>query len=158
MRRLSGLAAIALAIVCSFAGPASAQGLRILIDNPEGPKKFKVIRADELANWMADSKSHIKVYDANFPDTRVRMGVIDGAHLLSSYDNYNIAKELPADKNAKIVFYCFDKRCMASDAAAERACDAGYKNVYVMGDGIIGWHMMGEPIHQVTEAEAVSTE
>ncbi len=158
MRRLTAPAAIALTIVFAFAGHASAQGLRILIDNPPGPKKFKVIRADELANLMADPSSHVKVYDANLPDTRVRVGVIDGAHLLSSYDTYNIAKELPADKNARIVFYCFDKRCMASDAAADRACDAGYKNVSVMGDGILGWRLMGAPIHQVTEAEAVSTE
>ena len=158
MRRFSALTALALAIVFALATHASAQGLRILIDGPQGPKKFKVIRADELANLMADSSSHVKVYDANLPDTRLRMGVIDGAHLLSSYDTYNIPKELPADKNARIVFYCFDKRCMASDAAAERAIDAGYKNVSVMGDGIIGWHLMGAPIHQVTEAEAVSTE
>jgi len=145
-------------IVFALAGHASAQGLRILIDGPQGPKKFKVIRADELANLMADSSSHVKVYDANLPDTRLRMGVIDGAHLLSSYDNYSVAKELPADKNARVVFYCFDKRCMASDAAAQRAIDAGYRNVSVMGDGIIGWRVMGAPIHQVTEAEAVSTE
>ena len=130
-------------MVFALASHASAQGLRILIDDPPGPKKFKVIRADELANLMADSSSHVKVYDANLPDTRVRVGVIDGAHLLSSYDNYNIAKELPADKNAKLVFYCFDKRCMASDAAADRACDAGYKNVSVMGDGILGWRPDG---------------
>jgi len=158
MRRLVASTSIALTIVLAFATHASAQGLRILIDDPQGPKKFKVIRADELANLMADSSSHVRVYDANLPDTRLRMGVIDGAHLLSSYDTYNIAKELPADKNARIVFYCFDKRCMASDAAAERAIDAGYKNVAVMGDGIIGWRVMGAPIHQVTEAEAVSTE
>src|SRR5580704_11032742 len=103
MRRLSTLAAIALTMVFAFGPHASAQGLRILIDDPPGPKKFKVIRADELANMMAEPSSHVKVYDANLPDTRVRVGVIDGAHLLSSYDNYNIAKELPADKSAKLV-------------------------------------------------------
>jgi rhodanese-related sulfurtransferase len=158
MGRFSRLTAIALTIVFAFAAHASAQNLRIIIDDPPGPKKFKVIRADELANLMTDPASHVKVYDANLSDTRQRFGVIDGAHLLSSYDNYNVAKELPADKNAKIVFYCFDKRCMASDAAADRAVAAGYKNVTGMGDGILGWRMMGEPIHQVSEAEATSTE
>ena len=103
MRRLIGSTAIALTIVFAFAAHASAQNLRIILDDPQGPKKFKVIRADELANLMADSSSHVAVYDANLPDTRKRFGVIDGAHLLSSYDNYNVAKELPADKNARIV-------------------------------------------------------
>ena len=145
-------------IVFAFAAHASAQNLRIILDDPQGPKKFKVIRADELANLMADSSSHVAVYDANLPDTRKRFGVIDGAHLLSSYDNYNVAKELPADKNARIVFYCADKRCMASDAAAQRAVEAGYKNVSVMGDGIVGWNLMGAPIHHVSTAEAESTE
>jgi len=158
MRRISALAAITFAIVFAFAAHASAQSLRILIDDPPGPQKFQIIRADELANMMEDPSSHVKVYDANLVDTRERVGVIDGAHLLSSYDNYNVAKELSADKNAKIVFYCFDKRCMASHEAARRAIDAGYKNVSVMGDGIVGWRIMGAPIHQVSEAEAQSRE
>jgi rhodanese-related sulfurtransferase len=158
MRRWSVLTAIALTIVVGFAARASAQSLRILIDDPPGPEKFKTIHADDLANSMEDPSSHVKVYDANLADTRQRFGVIDGAHLLSSYDQYNVAKELPADKNARVVFYCFDKRCMASHAAARRAIDAGYKDVSVMCDGIVGWRLMGAPIHQVTEAEAAGTE
>ncbi len=158
MRRLPSLVAFAFTIVFALAVRASAQSLRILIDDPPGPQKFKIIRADELANMMEDPSSHVKVYDANLIDTRERVGVIDGAHLLSSYDNYNVAKELPADKKANIVFYCFDKRCMASHEAARRAIDAGYKNVSVMCDGIVGWRIMGAPIHQVSEAEAHSTE
>ena len=108
MRRLSALTAIALTIVLAFAAHASAQSLRIILDDPQGPEKFKIIRADELANMVADPSAHVTVYDANFSETRERFGVIDGAHLLSSYDNYNVAKELPADKNTKIVFYCAD--------------------------------------------------
>jgi rhodanese-related sulfurtransferase len=158
MRRVPALAVVTLAIVFAFAAQASAQSLRILIDDPPGPQKFKVIRADELANMMEDPSSHVKVYDANLVDTRERFGVIDGAQLLSSYDNYNVAKELPTDKNADLVFYCFDHRCMASHEAARRAIDAGYKNVSVMGDGIVGWRIMGAQIHQVTEAEAQSKE
>jgi rhodanese-related sulfurtransferase len=158
MRRFSALTALALTMVLAFAAHASAQSLRIILDDPQGPEKFKVIRADELANMVTDPKSHAVVYDANFPDTREHFGVIDGAHLLSSYDNYDVAKELPADKNANLVFYCYDKRCMASHFAARRAIQAGYKNVSVMGDGIVGWAMMRQPIHQVSQAEAQSAE
>lgn len=158
MRRSSVSAALVLSILLAFAARASAQNLRIILDDPPGPEKFKVIHADDLANMKADPASHVAIYDANFPETRTRFGVIDGAHLLSSYNDYNVAKELPADKNTPLVFYCFDKRCMASHAAARRAIDAGYKNVSVMCDGIVGWAMMSAPIHHVTEAEASSTE
>ena len=36
-------------------------------------------------------------------------GVIAGAKLLSSFDHYDIQKELPADKNAPLVFYCSNR-------------------------------------------------
>jgi rhodanese-related sulfurtransferase len=34
---------------------------------------------------------------------------------------------------------------MASHEAARRAVKAGYQNVSVMGDGIMGWKAAGEP-------------
>ncbi len=57
---------------------------------------------------MADPAAKVQIYDANHPSTRERFGVIPGAHLLSSSGNYDVAKELPADKNARLVFYCTD--------------------------------------------------
>ena len=44
--------------------------------------------------------------DANGPGFRQKNGVIPGAKLLSSFDKYDVAKELPADKTAPLVFYC----------------------------------------------------
>lgn len=41
---------------------------------------------------------------------------------------------------------------MASHAAARRAVAAGYKNVEVMGDGIVGWFSLHEPIQHLTAA------
>ena len=158
MNRPSALVAIALMLFFALTTRASAQNLRIILDDHQGPEKFKLIHADDLASLMTVSSSHVQIYDANFPDTRERLGVVDGAHLLSSYDNYKVAKELPADKNAPLVFYCYDKRCMASHFAARRAIAAGYKNVSVMSDGIVGWYLMHEPIHQVSEAEAEGTQ
>jgi rhodanese-related sulfurtransferase len=150
--------AVALTLLFALSARASAQNLRIIVedDNHSGPDKFKLIHADDLANMM--SKSPVQIYDANFPETRRAYGVVDGAHLLSSYDNYNVAKELPADKNTQLVFYCYDKRCMASHVAARRAIDAGYKNVAVMSDGIVIWHAMNEPIHHVSQAESMMVE
>jgi len=158
VRRQSVLAVIALALGFAFATRASAQALHIILDDRPGPEKFQLIHVPDLLTLMSDPSSHVQIYDANFPDVRMQFGVIDGAHLLSSYDNFNVAKELPPDKSTKLVFYCYDKRCMASHFAARRAIDAGYKNVEVMSDGIVGWYVAQQPIHRVSEAEAESTE
>lgn len=55
----------------------------------------------------------------------------------------NLAKVLPADKNATIVAYCGGPKCMAYQAAAEAAKELGYKNVKHMSAGISGWKEAG---------------
>jgi hypothetical protein len=95
-------------IAFAFATRASAADIGKILENKEGPDKFQVIHVADLTKLMADPASHVQVYDANHASTREQFGVIQGAHLLSSYDNYDVAKELPADKNTKLVFYCAD--------------------------------------------------
>jgi hypothetical protein len=67
---------------------------------------IKLIDVADLAALRADPNSHVVILDANVVPTRERYGVIPGARLLSSYDNYDVATELPSAKNAKLVFYC----------------------------------------------------
>jgi hypothetical protein len=43
--------------------------------------------------------------DCNGDKTRKKMGVVPGAILISDEESF-AASELPADKNAKLVFYC----------------------------------------------------
>ena len=62
--------------------------------------------------------------------------------LLSSSSEYKLT-ELPADKASKLVFYCANASCKASDAAARRAQDAGY-TVAVLQEGIMGWKKAGQ--------------
>ena len=92
----------------AFAPRVSAADIGRILQNTEGPDKFQIIHVADLAREMADPASKVQVFDANHPSTRERFGVIAGAHLLSSSDNYNIAKELPADKSIRLVFYCTD--------------------------------------------------
>ncbi len=47
--------------------------------------------------------------------------------------------DLPADKAAKLVFYCGGEKCHACHKAAQMALELGYKNVYIMPAGISGW-------------------
>lgn len=80
--------------------------------------------------------------DVNDAETRGKFGVIPGAVLLSSSSEYKLT-ELPADKASKLVFYCANASCKASDAAARRAQDAGY-TVAVLQEGIMGWKKAGQ--------------
>ena len=59
-----------------------------------------------LSALLADKNSHVFVYDADPANSREKMGVIPGAIVLSSWNKFDVATELPRDKNAKLVFYC----------------------------------------------------
>jgi rhodanese-related sulfurtransferase len=48
-------------------------------------------------------------------------------------------KDLPAEKNSTLVFYCSNLFCRKAPNAARRAKDMGYRNVHVMSAGISGW-------------------
>ena len=80
-----------------------------------GPSKVSV---QEMASLKREKKA--TPIDANGASTREKYGVIPGAVLLTSSSNYEM-KELPADKNAKLVFYRASEKCSASHTAAKRA-------------------------------------
>jgi rhodanese-related sulfurtransferase len=92
---------------------------------------------------LAKDKSS-KIFDANSNEFRAKNGTIPGAILLTSSSSYDVAKELPADKNASLVFYCAGARCSSSDMAAHRAAEAGYTNVAVLPEGLTGWKAAGQ--------------
>ena len=108
MRVLIRSIAVTLMLAVTLAANAFAADIGKILENKEGPDQFLVIHVADLAKLMAAPSSKIQIFDANHPATRERFGVIPGAHMLSSYDNYDVAKELPADKNTKLVFYCAD--------------------------------------------------
>jgi hypothetical protein len=103
------VSAILGAIVLSITTSAFAFDLASILNNrPKVPDKFGVIGVATLASMIDDPNSHVNIYDANGWGLRSTAGVIPGAHLLTSDDKYDVAKELPADKSAKLVFYCAD--------------------------------------------------
>lgn len=61
------------------------------------------ISIDDVQAGMAAKT--LTVFDCNGDKTRKRVGVIDGAILVDDEETYD-ASILPADKNAKLVFYC----------------------------------------------------
>ena len=68
--------------------------------------RFKLIHVNDLVALRAAPNAAVTVLDANAPDFRAREGVIPGAVLLSSDNKYDVAKELPPQKDARLVFYC----------------------------------------------------
>jgi rhodanese-related sulfurtransferase len=81
--------------------------------------------------------------DANTEETRSRDGVIPGAVLLSNYRDYDAAAELPTEQGKQVVFYCHSAMCGAAVEAARKAVAEGWRNVWVMPDGIRGWTEAG---------------
>ena len=75
---------------------------------------FGLIHVADLSAMMDRKDSKLTVLDANNEKTRKQSGSIPGAKLLSSDDKFDVQKELPADKTSKLVFYCANTQCMAS--------------------------------------------
>jgi hypothetical protein len=88
------------------AGSAYAFSLGSLINNQPENNGFKIISVADLQKLLANPSSHVHVYDANPEGVRESEGMIPGARPLTSSDNYDVAEELPSNKNAKLVFYC----------------------------------------------------
>lgn len=82
--------------------------------------------------------------DANGAATRQDYGVVPGAVLLSNYKKFDVAAELPPDKNKALIFYCSNTACTAAPTAATIALDAGYQRVHTMPAGIMGWVDAGQ--------------
>jgi len=115
--------------------------------------KIKTISIQELSK-MISSKEKTEVFDANVESTRKHVGIIPGAKLLDSPTQYDTAKVLPSDKSRKIVFYCANTMCTSSDMAAKRAIEAGYKNVFVMKEGVYGWKKAGMKLERTSAEQA----
>lgn len=75
----------------------------------EDAPKFKLIHVDDLVKLQQDPRSRVQVFDANDAEFRAQNGIIPGAKLLSSFNKYDVARELPADKKTPLVFYCVSR-------------------------------------------------
>ncbi len=90
-------------------------------------------------------KPGVYIYDVNVPE------LWEGGHLPGAIhiDRPDFHRLLPRDKKSTLVFYCANRLCLASRAAAEEASRRGYCNVYVMPEGIFGWMGSGRATESV---------
>ena len=78
----------------------------------------------------------VTIVDVNSPQSWLHARV-PGARNLNPM-NY-VEGDLPAEKDALLVFYCSNMLCRKAPNAARRAEGMGYRNVRVMSQGISGW-------------------
>ena len=105
MRKPAAILAVIGAIMI-VAIPAIATDIGSIVNNKPQPDNFQLIHVDDLAKLMADPNAHVRLFDADGPQVRKTEGMIPGARPLSSDSHYDVAEELPSNKNAKLVFYC----------------------------------------------------
>lgn len=109
-----------------------------------------LIHTADLDKMLKADKNAVHIFDVNNEKTRQNDGLIPGAKMINSSTAYDTSI-LPADKNASLVFYCANTKCMASHEAAKVAIKNGYKNVLIMADGIQGWKKDGQPTDKYTK-------
>jgi rhodanese-related sulfurtransferase len=95
---------------------------------------LNVISPGKLEQLM--QKQPVSVLDVNSRQSWLAARV-PSARPLDPID-YN-ESDLPADRDATLVFYCSNFMCRKAPNAARRAKDMGYRDVYVMSAGISGW-------------------
>jgi hypothetical protein len=71
--------------------------------------KFELIQVPDLTALLGQTAKPVYVFDANETDFRQKNGIIPGAKLLSSFDKYDVKKELPGSKASTLVFYCSNR-------------------------------------------------
>jgi rhodanese-related sulfurtransferase len=95
---------------------------------------LKSVSPDRLHQLIQDKSA--TVFDVNSPQSW-NAAHVPGAKNLD-HESYG-ASDLPADRNALLVFYCSNPMCRKAPKAAKRAKGMGYENVQVMSAGITGW-------------------
>ena len=134
--------AIVIALVIGALGAAGARAVACPSDESHAATpQLKQMSLSELDRLLEEKK--VSVFDANSEKTRAKFGVIPGAVLLSDIAKYPLDL-LPSAKDQKLVFYCANTKCTASSIAAHRALEAGYADVAVLPDGIMGWKQAGK--------------
>jgi rhodanese-related sulfurtransferase len=96
---------------------------------------LKTIAPNDL-HRLVQVPGQVSVMDVNSHQSWMKARV-PGARNLDPVDYKD--SDLPADKNATLVFYCSNPMCRKAPNAARRAKKLGYGNVRVMSAGISGW-------------------
>lgn len=95
---------------------------------------LKTVSPNELHRLVQSGA--VTTIDVNARQSWLRARVPGASNLDPT--GYQIA-DLPADREAPLVFYCSGPLCRKAPLAARRAIGMGYGNVRVLSAGISGW-------------------
>jgi len=109
---------------------------RMSIEDVEA--KLKEANEGKAAFYVFDNNAK-NVYDT---------GHVPGAKWVD-YEHIS-ATDLPADKEATLVFYCANEHCTACHEGAGSALKLGFKKVFIMPAGIAGWKKAGKRVEPVS--------
>ena len=101
---------------------------------------FQPVPMAEVARLM--NTPGVAILDVNVQEVWEKHHIPGAVHI----DSPDIAKFLPPDKGATLIFYCAGPLCESSGIAADESVMLGYRQVYVMRDGIFGWVKAGYPV------------
>lgn len=106
---------------------------------------YQLVTTSELKQLM-DANTEMLVVDARNPEEYQEVH-IRGAINIPEKEFSEHLDLLPADKSAKIVFYCNGVKCGKSKKAAQKALDTGYDNILVYAEGMPVWEEKGMPVY-----------
>ncbi len=107
--------------------------------------KFQVITTDELKKLL-DENASMTVIDARNPEEYQEVH-IKGAINIPEKKFSEHAGQLPADKGARLVFYCNGVKCGKSKKAAQKAAELGYTDILIYSEGMPVWEEKGMPLY-----------
>lgn len=125
---------VALSIAFAPVLIAGGEGEMALIN---GTKPISMAKAEALL-----SQKNAYAIDVNTEETHEEYGFLPNAIFANTAE---YAKLLPANKNAVLIVYGLNRLGYTASEAALAFSDLGYKNVYVMIDGLEGWILSGRP-------------
>ncbi len=148
-----------------FSGMALMASIVLFTLSPAWSSEQEAITPEQVPGVQTVNAEQVKeLADAGVPIIDVRpqraydKAKLPGASLLvydekslkaaefdASQDAFDL-KQLPADKNAKVVFYCNGATCWRSYKASRVAADAGYTNIKFFRGGLPEWKEKGLPV------------
>lgn len=145
--RLFSTLLVAAAFVTGGVSVATACPGEKMAKEKAGPT-YALIEVDQLAQWVDAKKA--KVFHAT-SEEKFAKAHIPGATRVD-YDGMT-ADALGAAKDDRVVFYCANTGCGASEKAAKAALKLGFVNVYVYKGGIDGWQAAGKQVATLDAAK-----
>ncbi|HZV82842.1 MAG TPA: rhodanese-like domain-containing protein [Geobacteraceae bacterium] len=107
---------------------------------------FTVVTSEEVKAMIDRQEPGLVVIDARSPGEYQEVHIKGAINIpWQMLENNPSALTLPLD--AKLVFYCNGYKCGKSPKAARQAAKLGYRNLYVLSEGMPAWEEKGFAIY-----------